>query len=154
MKYDAGILWGHPDPSHIRELLILAHTPGVPLEWIYAAIGFGARRRKKLVAKIDCGDVDFLRQYQDLGRENAASVQPGDGWKMLQAVCPRYSGPVPLWSQLELQGDRRSDAAIARALGVDRKKVWRWRQNPVFHPLSGARLIPNRGFALPSPLAP
>lgn len=145
MKYHAGILHGWPDWSDRFQVLILAHTPGIPLEWIYAALDLGWRRRRKLRALIASSvNGDFL----EAGRSNADSVEDGDGWKMLKVVCPDYSGPVPLWSQLELQNDRRTDAAIAKLLGVDRKKVWRWRTNTVFDPLTLTRKIPNRGVLI------
>jgi hypothetical protein len=80
-----------------------------------------------------------------LGLENAQSVVQGDGLAMIAAVCPGYVGPAPLWTKLELQNDRRSDAAIAAMLGEDRKKVWRWRVNNVFDPVTMVRITPNRG---------
>lgn len=146
MLADCGILAGTPkwDPY---EALVLAFTPGVPLEWLYAALRLGHTRRRKLRDMIHAADAEALGE---LGRENSAGIVQGDGLKMLEAVCPGYSGPAPLWSQLELQADARSDAAIARELGVDRQKVRRWRVNSVFCPVSAVRLRPNRGV----PLAP
>lgn len=143
MKYHAGILWGMPQWENQREVLILALTPGVPLEWIYKALGLEWRRRRRLRAMLAWSQ---STDYPHLGLENAASVREGDGWMMLQVVCPGYSGPAPLASQLELRNSARSDTENAKLLGVDRKKVWRWRSNPVFDPLSGARMIPNRGI--------
>lgn len=141
MNYHAGILDGRPEWDRLQAL-ILAHTTGVPIEWIYAGLGLGRVRRKHLqdmIAGTQTGE------WPDLGRSNANSVVPGDGWRMIEAVCPRYAGPAPLWTQLELRNDRRSDAEIARVLGVDRQKVRRWRVNAVFDPLTGVRLRPNRG---------
>lgn len=145
MLYHAGILDGRPDRKDRAGMLVLAFTPGVPLEWIYAALGLGWRTRPKLRSLIHGAETS---EFSNLGRENAASVQQGDGWRMLQVVCPGYSGPVPLWSKIELENDRRSDAVIAQVLGVDRKKVWRWRKNAVFCPLTGVRLVPNRGVPM------
>ena len=48
-----------------------------------------------------------------------------------------YAGAVPLYAQLALQADRRSDAEIARVLGVAWHKVIHWRRNAVFCPLTG-----------------
>ncbi len=144
MKYSAGILHYHPQWSPL-ELVVLGLTPGVPLEWIYSAAGLGWRRRRKLLDLIDANRSDEILEK---ARENAASVVQGDGLLMLEVVCPRYSGPAPLWSQIELQNDRRSDALVAAALGVSRKKVWRWRTNAVFDPLTCVRLVPNRGVPI------
>lgn len=144
MKYSAGILHHRPQWNPL-ELVVLALTPGMPLEWIYSAAGLGWRRRRKLLDLIAAYRSDELL---DMARENAASVVQGDGFLMLEVVCPRYSGPAPLWSQFDLQNDRRSDAAIAAVLGVSRKKFWRWRTNAVFDPLTGARLVPNRGVPI------
>lgn len=144
MKYHAGILHGMPEWDRFQ-LLVLVHTPGVPLEWVYAGAGLGWRRRAKLRAMIDANQTDEWREF---GRDNAASIEPGDGLAMLRAVCPRYVGAAPMWSQLELQNDTRSDAEIAAGLGVDRQRVRRWRVNAVFDPLTGVRLRPNRGTPL------
>jgi hypothetical protein len=141
MKYHAGILDGNPEWDPVQAL-VLAHTPGIPLEWLYAALGIKKRRRAKLIQMIaDSPDGEFPM----LGLENAASVTHADGWKMLEVVCPGYSGPVALMSQMALRNDRRPDAIVAQVLGVDRKKVWRWRNNAVFDPLTGVRLVPSRG---------
>ena len=83
-----------------------------------------------------------------MGASNAASVIAGDGWKMLEAVCPDYAWPVPLWSQIELQNSARTDQANADLLGVERTKVWRWRKRNVFDPLTGSRIVPNRGRSI------
>lgn len=141
MKFHAGILTGTPEWDRAG-LLVLAHTPGVPIEWIYAAARLGPRRRAKLRDLIHASQEG---EFPILGLENAQSVEPGDGWTMLTAVCPYYSGPVPIWSQMFLRADPRSDAEIARVLGVDRKKIWRWRSRSVFDPLTMVRLVPNRG---------
>lgn len=127
------------------QALVLAHTPGMPLEWIYARLGFGWGRREKLRAMIHAVQSD---EWSEMDKANAASVVQGDGWRMMTAVCLGYSGPAPLWSKIELANDVRSDAAIGQVLGVYRKKVWRWRKNAVFCPLTGARLVPNRGRPL------
>jgi hypothetical protein len=141
MKYHAGILDGRPEWDRVQAL-VLAHTPGVPIEWIYAGLGLGHVRRRHLRAMI-AGSGEG--EWPEIGRANFASMEQGDGWRMIEAVCPAYAGPAPLWTQLELRNDRRSDAEIARVLGVDRKKVWRWRVNAVFDPLTGVRIRPNRG---------
>lgn len=107
MKYHAGILDGAAKWSSV-DALILAHTPGIPFEWIYAALGLGEIRRRRLRETVQKTlGTDWTAQ----GVDNAASVEPGDGWKMLEAVCPGYSGPAPLWAQIDLQKDTRSDAA-------------------------------------------
>lgn len=145
MKYHAGILHDWPQWANQFQVAVLAFTPGVPIEWIYAALKLGHRRRLKLRKMIDrCQQSDFV----ELGLENAASVVQGDGMKMLQAVCPGYSGAAPLWSQMELQNDQRTDGAIAAELGVSRQKVRRWRVNAVFDPLTSQRLIANRGVRI------
>jgi hypothetical protein len=135
---DCGILSGAP-AWHPDEVIILALTPGIPVEWIYAALRLGPKRRRRLRDMMDGASC------HELALENAASIVEGDGWRMIEAVCPGYSGAAPLYTQLELRNDHRSDAAIARVLGVDRQKVRRWRVNPVFDPLTGVRLRPNRG---------
>jgi hypothetical protein len=141
MLFDAGILDREPKWDQ-RHALVLAHTPGIPLEWIYAALRLGEVRRAQLVAMVrNTPD----GEWRDYGLKNAESIVAGDGWKMLEAVCPRYAGPAPLWSQFDLQNSRRSDAANAALLSVNRKKVWRWRVNAIFDPLTGVRLVPNRG---------
>lgn len=144
MKYHAGILDGEAkwDPL---ELIVLGLTPGVPLEWVYAGAKLGWRRRANLLGLIDANRSD---EILEMARDNAASVAEGDGLKMLEAVCPRYSGPAPLWSQIELQNDVRSNGAIARELGVHVDKVRRWRTKAVFDPLTGVRRVPNRGRSI------
>lgn len=144
MKYHAGILDGCPMWDKVQ-VLALAQTPGIPLEWVYAALGLGWVRRRQLRDMLAASQDG---EWREIGRSNAASVVQGDGWKMLEAVCPGYAGPAPLWSQIELRADARSDAAMAEALGVNRKKVWRWRSNAVFDPLTGVRLVPNRGRSI------
>lgn len=144
MKYHAGILDGKPEWDRLQ-LLVLGHTPGVPLEWIYAAARLGWRRRtalRDMLASSKTGE------FPSLGQMNAASIAQGDGWKMLEAVCPGYAGPVPLWSQIELQNSARTDQANADLLGVERTKVWRWRKRNVFDPLTGSRIVPNRGRSI------
>ncbi|MFA7584921.1 MAG: hypothetical protein WCY11_01810, partial [Novosphingobium sp.] len=84
----------------------------------------------------------------EMGLANAQSVVPGDGMKMLAVVCPRYAGAAPLWSQLELLNDKRSNGEIAAALQVHRDKVRRWRVNNVFDPLTGARQVSHRGTSV------
>jgi len=139
---DCGILAGNPEWDQ-HDIVVLALTPGIPLEWIYAALGLGQIRRRRLRDMIDAANRD---QVMPLAEANAASVVQGDGWKMLEAVCPGYAGAVPFWSQIELRQDPRSDGAIARVLRVDRQKVRRWRVKPVFCPLTMVRLVPNRGL--------
>lgn len=143
MNYHCGILEGAPkwDPF---EVLILAHTPGIPIEWIYAGLGLTQRRRKALR---DMVTNSHNTDLPEAGQFNAASVVQGDGWAMLRAVCPGYAGAAPLWSRIELQNDTRSNAAIAADLGVDWQKVRRWQKNAVFCPLTGSRIVPNRGTA-------
>ena len=144
MLWHSGVLDGNPrwNPD---EALVLAFTPGIPLEWIYAAFRLGEKRRKMLRDMIDGADCDALA---DLGKANAASVVQGAGLKLIDAVCPGYAGAAPLRTMIDLQADRRSDGAIARLLGVDRQKVRRWRTNHVFCPLTGVRVRPNRGRSL------
>lgn len=141
MNVHCGILDGAPEWSP-AEVLVLAFTPGVPIEWIYAGLRLGWRRRRRLRDMIAVG-----ADFEVAGRENAASIVQGDGWKMIEAVCPGYGGPAPLWTQIELQNSTRSDAANAALLGVDRQKVRRWRVNAVFDPLTGCRLLARRGFS-------
>lgn len=124
------------------ELLVLAHTPGIPREWIYAALGFQRHHRRRLADMINGAN---SAELNDRGRENAMTVEAGDGWKMLQAVVPDYAGAAPFWSQVELQLMARSNAVIGEILGVNQQRVRRWRTNIVFEPLSGLRLINNRG---------
>jgi hypothetical protein len=124
------------------EKLVLAHTPGIPLEWIYAALRMPRYQRTRLAEQIDAAD---SATFAELGAANAETVVEGDGWKMLVAVCPGYAGAVPMWSQVELRLNSKSDQAVAEALGVRRRTVQRWRTKAVFCPLTGVRLIKNRG---------
>lgn len=144
MRHHAGILDGNPTWDPV-EVLILAYTPGVPLEWIYAALGLGWMRRRRLRDMIHAAKSG---EFPSLGQENAATVEQGDGWRMIAAVCPGYAGPAPLWTQIELRNSARSDAANAALLGVDRQKVRRWRVNTIFDPLTGVRVRANRGVPL------
>ncbi len=88
-----------------------------------------------------------------MGLANAATVVEGDGFRMLSALgnLASYAGAVPLWTQLELTNDRRSDSALSRALGVNRQKLRRWRLNTVFDPLTLERVRQNRGSPIKSP---
>ena len=140
MRFD----WGLTNVSwpNYDDVYVLANTPGVPLEWIYAACRIPKFRRARVRAHI--GVIDFV----ELGRLNAASIENGDGYRLLTAVCPEYSGPVPLCSQLELRADPRSDQKIADEFGVHRQKLRRWRTNNIFDPLTGERMIPNRGRSI------
>jgi hypothetical protein len=144
VKTDCGILAGTPRWDE-KDVTILAFTPGIPLEWVYAGVGLGVIRRRRLRDMIAAADPTALGA---LGRENAESVVTGDGWKMIEAVAPGYAGAAPLWTQVELRLDPRSDGEIARVLRVDRHKVRRWRHNSVFCPLTGCRLVPNRGVSI------
>lgn len=144
MMHDHG-LTGVSYPCY-QDLEILANTPGIPIEWIYAACAVPSFRRGYVRYHIG------LPSLVEQGLKNAASVVKGDGMKLLKAVVPGYSGAIPLWSQLELQTDGRSDGEIAQELGVDRLKVRRWRTNIVFDPITGGRLIGNRGRQIKSPL--
>lgn len=141
MLIHSGILSQEPrfDPF---DALVLAHTPGMPLEWIYAALRLGRGRRRTFRKMIDAAN---KAEFERLGAENAQSAEPGEGLKMPEAVCPGYAGAVPLYSQLDLRADPRSDGAIASEFGVSRFQVMRWRTRPVFCPLTGVRLIPMRG---------
>lgn len=165
MKYDCGTTSEDPRSSRrflalhrgwrngqlgydlLNELLILAATPGIPTEWLYAVFSWTPTWRRRF---------NHLTRglksegFQDATRENAGSVRPGDGLRMIRLAGPSYAGAAPLWTQLDLQHDRRSDKAIAADLEVDRLKVRRWRLNPIFDPLTFARLRPNRG----TPIAP
>lgn len=122
------------------ELLpILAATPGIPIEWVYAVYRLRAdvtrRKLKRLARAVD----------PQIGRLNFESVVEGDGWDMLLAIPTNYSGAVPLFSQLELQNDRRPARVLAEILGVTASKVYYWQKNTVFDPLTGVRLVPGRG---------
>jgi hypothetical protein len=126
-----------------RELVILAHTPGVPLEWLYGVFRWSHQRRAQVNAMIDGVD------YSKLGRANSWTVAAGDGFKMIVAALP-CAGAAPWATQIELSVDPRSDAAIGRALCADRQVVRRWRTNLTFCPLTGVRVVPPRGVRIPS----
>lgn len=125
----------------LYELHALAATPGLPIEWLYAVFKWTPTWRRRFKRHFT-GDL-----YSELGLKNAATIVEGDGFRMLRAVgdVAGYIGAVPLWTQLELVNDPRSDCALARELGVNRQKLRRWRVNTVFHPLGGARVRANRG---------
>lgn len=121
---------------------MLVNTPGIPFEWMVHALKLPRKRRQFARSLIDAADL------VDAGRSNAETVVEGDGWKMILAVPPAYSGAMPLWSQLELRADPRPAHEIAAVLGVHRLKVWRWRTKAVFDPVTGVRLLPPRGQSL------
>ena len=129
------------------ELHILAATPGLPIEWLYAVFDWTPTWRLRFNRTFRS------HQHTEHGLENAATVIEGDGFRMLRALgdMAGYIGAVPLWTQLELANDRRNDCALGRALGVNRQKVRRWRTNAVFDPLSLARMRPNRGSPIRKP---
>lgn len=160
MHYDCGITSDDPfsDPRFraihggwrrgldalvLGQLLTLAATPGIPIEWLYAVFDWTPEWRRR-----------FRRlnrsNFAEDGRRNAATIVQGDGFRMLRALgdMARYGGAVPLWTQLELQQDPRNDCALARAFRVNRQKLRRWRVKPVFDPLTGERVLPNRGTAI------
>lgn len=162
MRYDCGITsedpfsdrrflalyggWRRGLPNDVVcELYVLAATPGLPAEWFYAVFNWGRPWRRRF---------QYIRdnaKFED-GAENAATIVEGDGWCMLKAIpdLARYAKAIPLWTQLELLDDPRNDCVLARALGVDRQKVRRWRKKPVFDPLTANRLVPNRGTPIKS----
>jgi hypothetical protein len=138
VKYHAGILSGSPNRDDHVELLILAHTPGIQFYWISAAVRLNQRQRVSLIEMIDDADTS---EFRELGRENFASVEPGDGWKMLEAVCPDYAKEVPLWSQLELRDSPRTDLRNALLLRVIPARIKRWRTKAIFDELTGRSLL-------------
>jgi hypothetical protein len=165
MKYDCGTTRSAPHldtifralyrgwrgvPEHIikDELLVLGMTRGIPQEWLYAVFQWTPvwRTRFKRILL----DADHAR-YLDHASENEASVVPGDGIRMIRLAGPHYAGAAPLWTQLDLQNQLRSDETIAAELGVNRQKVRRWRLNPVFDPVTGSRIRPNRGSSIALP---
>jgi hypothetical protein len=119
------------------------NTPGIPLQWIYAALNLSHWYRAKLKA----ASSNVPNEIMALGIENAMTVVSGDGMRMLRALDHRrgYNGQVPLWSTLELQADPRSDRAIAEELGVRPGHVTSWRTSKVFDPLTGERVRPPVG---------
>lgn len=163
MQYDCGITSDDPfaDPRFralhggwrqglswdlIEEFGILAQTPGLPVEWIYAVFKWTPTWRRKFNRTFR-GD-----HREEQGRHNAGTVKQGDGFRMLRAVgdLVAYKGAVPLWTQLELINDPRSDCSLAERFGVDRQKVRRWRTKAVFNPLTAERIVPNRGRPIPA----
>lgn len=146
MLIHAGILDGKPRPDDLAELAVLALTPGIPFEWVCACARLGPVRRSRLK------DAVTGPELRARGQANALSVVAGDGWRMLTAIPdrPAYRGAVPLYSQLELLADPRTNRAIASELRMDHQKLRRWRVVQVFAPVSGQRLIGRRGsgFAL------
>jgi hypothetical protein len=133
----SGILTGNPQFDPV-ETVTLATTPGIPLEWIYAVLKLGRRRKDKLRELIRAAD-------RVLGKTNATTITLEDGHQMLLATPSTYNGAVPLYVQLWLQQTIRSDQSIADELGTNRQKIQRWRTNHVFDPLTGQRLIPAKG---------
>lgn len=124
-----------------EDLLVLALTPGVPVEYVWAIAGLGWRRRNQLWDQMDGANADQRRA----AALNAESMTQEDGWAMLLALPKGYSGAVPLWSQLALQARAEPLGEISQQLGQDRQRVGRWRRKTVFCPLTGARLIGRRG---------
>lgn len=125
-------------PSRLR---LLAAAPGMPIEWCYAAgqlTGFEQKLFRRDVEKIDPREAEVMVDM----------IEPGDGREMLAMVCPRYRGPAPIWSKLDLLADPRSAAAIARLWAVPDKRVIKWRTQNVFCPLTLVRLTPRRGRPL------
>lgn len=151
MMIDCGILTD--DPKYWRgwhgevphDLLVLVHTPGIPHEWIHAALKLSDGFRRKLRDHLETLTPHQITHLEWHGEQNATTIDADDGLRMLVAVCPGYAGPAPLYSSLALQAAPESDQKIADLLGVDRQKVRRWRTNHVFDPLTGIRLINPRG---------
>lgn len=140
MNFDCGILDGYPRYNHAHAAILVA-TPGIPVEWVYAALKLWPDRRLPL--KRAALEVD-----PELARRNAESVAQGDGWKMLMAVPRAYKGPVPLYTQLDLQLDPRPATAISTATGFSAQRIRRWRRTNTFDPLTGTRLIHHKSINL------
>lgn len=66
MNHHAGILHGCPEWDRVQ-VLILAHTPGVPIEWIYAGLRLGHVRRAHLR---DMLAVTREGEWTEMGRAN------------------------------------------------------------------------------------
>lgn len=135
MKHHAGILDGTPRLDE-AELLILVHTPGIPLEWVMAS--FPAYRRRQIR---DLADQPAPPEAD----ENAASITEDDALEMLRVIGPRYTGAIPLYSKLALNQSDTTAKDLAREFGVSKARVNWWRTRNVFCPLTGVRLIPMRG---------
>jgi hypothetical protein len=124
---------------NLTELLILCHTPGIPIQWVFAVFKLSSYYRRKLRSALNEAPEEILR----LAKENALTVQPGDGLRMLRVMDPRekYVGQVPLWTTLDLRALNLKDSkAFAQELGVDHSQIGQWRRSKVFDPLTGARI--------------
>jgi hypothetical protein len=150
MRYDCGLThpdgwaeWrffmGWPRGTDLTELLVLIHTPGIPLQWVHAALNLSSYYRNKLKVARE----GVLGSIHELGKENATTLVTGDGMRMLRALDWRkgYNGQVPLWSTLELSADPRTARQIADELGASPAQIRAWRRSQVFDPLTGARVV-------------
>lgn len=124
-----------------RQVQIIAHTPGIPEEWLMRVLRLKPGQKRWLFQPV----ADEIRVA---GRENFHTITLEDGWTMLKRIPDilDYKGAVPLASWLWLNATPETDGAIgARLGGVNRQRVRRWRALPVFDPLTGVRIRRRRG---------
>lgn len=136
------VLRGWAAGEDLTELMVLAHTPGIPRQWLYGVFEWTALWRRRFNVIFMSPTPEILAQ----GVLNAATVVQGDGLAMLAALGP-YHGQVPLWSTLDLQQDPRSDRVIAESLGLVKHRITVWRRARVFDPLTGGRLVAEVGLS-------
>jgi len=150
VKYDCGLTKEQPQdwPSYravfrgwspgedLTELVVLAHTVGIPRQYLVGVFSWTALWRRRFTEVITNPSAEVM----DMAAENAATIVAGDGWRMLAALSD-YKGQVPLWSSLDLQMDQRFDREMAEELEVPTCRVTSWRRSKVFDPLTGEKLV-------------
>lgn len=122
------------------ELAIFLATPGILPEHFPIWFDWGSRMTKRAHFVRDWfGDrLDLTK----LASENAATITIHDGLEMLKllvSVRPKWSGPVPWWSQLALQEMLGRGVAVERIgekVGVGADRVRKWRDQLVWDPVS------------------
>jgi hypothetical protein len=122
--------------GHEDEILVLALTPGIPFEWIIQVTNAGSVRKAQLKRMIAAATPSDMEK----AKANAASITESDAYAMLKIIRPDFHGAVPLYAQLWLKASPKTDAAIAKELGLHKARIAHWRHKINFDPLTGERL--------------
>ena len=101
MKYDCGttkpepwtrrefldVLRGWRVDADLTELMVLAHTPGIPRQWMYGVFNWNADWRVRFNVAFAAAGPEVL----ELAKANAATVEAGDGLRMWEAIDPMFA---------------------------------------------------------------